>query len=141
MSIRYETGAPTTLATAQISALGNGTGATGSAFPNGGSANLWLRGDWQFSGQFGTTPLSGSAIELYILPTIDGTTFAEGNSAIHPPGLFAGAFTIRAVTTLQILSLTGITLPPVNFMPLLVNRGGQTFSGNNFLSLIPSRYQ
>lgn len=141
MAIRQETGAPVTLATAQISALGNGTGATGSAYDNGASANLWIKADFQFSGRGAATWQSGSALELYILPSVDGTNFADGNSAIFPPGLFAGAFTVRAVTTDQVLMITGVPLPPTKFMPLLVNRAGATISATPTLSMIPSRYQ
>lgn len=141
MSIRQETGALSVLATAQISALGNGTGASASAFPNGASANLWIKGGFLFSGQFGAAPNSGSALELYLMPSYDGTNYADGNSAIFPMNHYAGAFVVRNVTTLQILSIDDVPLPPVNFLPLLVNKAGQTLSGNNFLAMLPSRYQ
>lgn len=141
MSIRQETGAPVTLATAQISGLNNLTGATASAFDNGISAALWLKADWQFSGQLATTPNSGSALDLYLLPSVDGTNFADGNSAIFPPGLYVGSFIVRNVTTVQVLALTGVPLPPTKFMPLLVNKAGTVISASPTLSMIPSRYQ
>ena len=141
MSIRQETGALTVIGTAQISALGNGTGASASAFPNGTSANLWIKGGFLFSGQFGVAPNSGSGLELYLIPSYDGTNYADGNSAIFPLAHYKGTFIARNVTTLQILSLDDVPLPPVNFLALLVNKGGQTLSGNNFLAFTPIRYQ
>lgn len=144
MSIRQETGAYTVLATAQISALGNGTGATSIAFDNGASANLWIKAGFVFSGQFGAAPNSGSGLELYLLPGYNAgasTAFSDGNSAIFPPTHYAGTFIVRAVTTQQVLGLDGVDLPPVPFMALLVNKAGQSLSGNNFLAMLPSRYQ
>lgn len=144
MAIRQDTGAYTGIASAQISALGNGTGATAAAFDNGTSANLWIKAGFVFSGQFGAAPNSGSALELYLLPGYNAgatTAFSDGNSAIFPNTHYAGSFVIRNVTTQQILSIDNVNLPPVPFMALLVNKGGQTLSGNNFLSMLPSRYQ
>lgn len=144
MSIRQETGAPTLLGSAQFSALGNGTGATASAYDNGASANLWIKADFQFSGVMAATPNSGSALDLYLLPSIDGTNFADGNSAIFPPSLYVGSFIVRNVTTNQVLVLTGVPIPPTKIMPLLVNKAGAAISANttaSTLTIFPSRYQ
>ena len=144
MSIRQETGAYQVLATAQISALGNGTGATASAFDNGTSANLFIKAGFVFSSLFGAAPNSGSALELYLLAGYNAgatTAFSDGNSAIFPPTQYAGSFIVRNVTTQQVLSLDDIPLPPVPFMALLVNKAGQTLSGDNFLAMRPSRFQ
>ena len=144
MSIRQETGAYTGIASAQISALGNGTGATAVAYDNGTSANLYINAGFVFSGQFGAAPNSGSALELYLLPGYNAgasTAFSDGNSAIFPPTHYAGSFIVRNVTTVQILGIDNVPLPPVPFMALLVNRAGQTLSGANFLAMKPSRFQ
>src|SRR5690606_17933112 len=85
-----------------------------SALGQYGLFELMVRGASSFT--------AGGYVELYLIPSADGTNYTDGDDSVAPPGhALAGIFQVRAVSTQQRLALWGIVLPPVKFMPLLVN--------------------
>ena len=77
---------------------------------------------------FGTAPTAGTVVEVYIIPAVDGTNYADGSSSILPQAaLFVGGFVVRNVNTAQKLALRGVPLPPGLFKYLIQNTTNQAF--------------
>lgn len=93
------------------------------------STNGWLFSDWEFVCTSVAFTGADSAIELYIVPAVDGTNYPdwagdgttdEQEQNVH----FVGAFTTSGSTAAQRLTLRGIELPPGKFKVGVRNRGG-----------------
>lgn len=147
-SIRYEAGSVVSLMTTELNSLANnGRAIATSAYAN--NTNLYLFGFFELFVDYGTAPTAGSLVELYLIPTVDGTNYADASSAIDPPyTTYAGSFPVRAITTDQRITLGGpgmpalVPLPPVAFKAFIYNKTGQSFSSSaNTLKMIPYRYQ
>ena len=92
------------------------------------STYLDLFDDLQLNVTFGTAPTAGTVIELYLLPSVDASTYPDGSSTITPQAaLFVGGFAVRAVTTAQVLVVRGIALPPTTFKYLVQNTTNRAF--------------
>lgn len=116
--------------TTELNSLGATTGkAISSAFDN--SSNLDLFADFELLVTFGTAPTANTVVELYIVPTIDGTNYADGSTSVLPQAsLYVGGFVVRNVTA-QRMVLRGISLPPGLFKMLVQNTTNQAFPGTN----------
>lgn len=89
--------------------------------------------DVELNVTYGTNPSAGGYVALYLLPSLDGTNFADGAAATAPQkALLIGVFELRASTSAQRLALTRIPLPPRKFELLVDNQAGQAMaaSGN-----------
>lgn len=92
---------------------------------------------------FGTAPTAGSIIELYLLPSHDGTNYPDGSDTIIPASnLLVGFFVLKNQTAAQRLISRGINnehvvLPPTKFRCLIWNQAGQTLSANWDLHILP----
>lgn len=147
-SVKYEQAAITTLMTTELNSLANNAKALGTTvYANG--TNQYLFGYFELVVDYGTSPTAGSLIELYIIPTVDGTNYVDGDASNDPAyNLFAGGFAVRATTNPMRLAVGGpggsglVALPPTSFKALLWNKTGQAFAASaNTLKMIPYRYQ
>lgn len=74
--------------------------------------NLDLYVDFLLTVTFGTAPTAGKTVDLYLIPSPDGTTYADGGGAVAPASaLKVGSFQVRAVTTAQEMALFNILIP------------------------------
>lgn len=94
-----------------------------------------LYADLELVVTFGVAPTASTLVELYFIRRIDGTNpedYTRGASAAGPPNGFEGGFPVRAVTSAQRIILPKVQLPPLDFIPILINKTGQAFaaSGN-----------
>lgn len=125
-----------TIATAlstEFNSLANGSStAASSAIDNSSVLDVWA--DLELNlGTFGSTPSAGAYIEVYLIPSVDGTNYADGSASVAPAAeLFVGAFSVRAATAAQRLALRGVSFPPGLFKLLCINKTGQALnaSGN-----------
>lgn len=147
-SIRYEVASIVTLLDTELNSLANnGRAIDASSYAN--QTNLFLFGYFELNVTFGTAPTAGNLIELYLVPAPDGTNYDDGSSSIDPAyTTYAGGFPVRAVTTAQKIPLGGpglpalISLPPLPFKALIINKSGQAFpSSGSTLKMVPYRYQ
>jgi hypothetical protein len=124
----------TSLATTELNSLANGSSALGVEYDN--ATNLYLFGLFELTVTFGTSPTAGKTVDLYVIPTTDGTNYSTtvtGASGYGQSTSYVGSFPLQAVTTLQRLNLGGIGargtlyLPPVKWKALLINNSGQAF--------------
>lgn len=88
--------------------------------------------DWELQVRGAVAFTAGEFVELYFIPALDGTNFADGSDTIDPqPELLAHTFTVRAVSTQQRLGVTGLPAPLVPFKPLVINQTGQAFTNTD----------
>ena len=133
-----------TLLTTALDSLANAAiSAASTAFANSGSANRHLFGTFELVVSFGTAPSAGKTVDLYLLPTLDGTNFVDGGGSAAPGGAsYVGSFVVRGVTGAQRLALPNLPLPATDFKALLINNAGQTFAASgNTLKLVAHSYE
>jgi hypothetical protein len=101
------------------------------------SSNLDLYMDLQLEIKYtSSTPTVGITVaEVYLIPQVDGTNYAEGASGVTPQAaLLVAAFETRNPSTsnFEYLDAPGVPMPVGNFKLLLVNKSGKTLasSGN-----------
>lgn len=125
-------GSVQTLLTTDLNALASGAkSAASTAFDNANASNRHLFGTFELYVTYGTAPTAGRTVDLYLLPTVDGTNYADGSASVDPASnLYAGSFVLRNVNTAQRLVLAFVELPPTLFKAMVINRGGQAFSAS-----------
>lgn len=117
----------TTAMSTELNSLGATTGkAISSAIDN--STDLDLFDDLELAVTFASAPTVGTVVECYLVPSIDGSNYADGSSTVLPQSaLYVGGFVVRAVTSAQKMVLRGIGLPPGLFKYLVQNTTNQAF--------------
>ena len=116
------------LATTELNSLANNARAEGVIFDN--TVNRYLFADVELAVQFTVAPTSTGdlAIQLYMVPSIDGTNYADGgvNTA---PGVesFVTNFVLKSSTNAQRIPALRIPLDPFKYKPIIVNLSGQAF--------------
>ncbi len=115
--------------------LANGSRKLGSEINNASALNQYGVFELQVRGASSFT--AGGYVELYLIPSVDGTNYADGDDSTDPPSsCLAGIFPLRAVNTQQRLTLWGVVLPPLKFKPLIINRGSQPFTNTDGENLL-----
>lgn len=116
-----------TVMSTDLNSLAATTGkAISAAIDNG--TDLDLFDDLELAVTFGSAPIAGTLIEVYLLPAADGSNYPDGSTSVTPQAsLYAGGFVVRAVTTAQVLVLRGVALPPGLFKYLVQNTTSQAF--------------
>ena len=144
--IKLKAGAsPTSLLTTGLDSLADGSRALSADYDS--SSELDSRADIELAVAYtSSAPSAGARVaDLYLLPSIDGTHYAEGGSSLTPQGaLFIGAFESRngSTSSVEYLVLPGIEIPPGHMKFLLVNKSGKSYkSSGNTLKIRPWRHQ
>lgn len=143
-SAKYETGTLTTMLSTELNSLASNSRAISTTpFDNGDTANLYFSAYFEAVLDYASAPTADLPFDVYIVPAIDGTNYANGDASIAPPGtLFAGSFALRAVNTAQRLVFGPVTLPPETFHVVVHNRGGQALDASgNTIKMLPVRQQ
>jgi hypothetical protein len=101
------------------------------------SSNLDLYMDLELAVQYtSSAPTAGQKVaEVYLVPTTDGTNYAEGSTSITPQqALLVATFESRngSTSAVERLASLGIPIPVGSFKLELVNTSGKTYasSGN-----------
>ncbi len=108
-----------------LNALANGAGVLGTVAVIDNTSNLDLWADFQLDVDFVSSPTADTTVDLFLLPSLDGTNYATAGGRLVP--YYVGGFMMTATTAAQIASLTRIPLIPGKFKPYLVNNSGQAF--------------
>jgi hypothetical protein len=101
---------------------------------NGGNAaeNFWA--SFELKCGFGSASgIVGKTVDLYLVPALDGTNFADVDTSAPtmPLNNYVGSFTIvMNQTSVQRLTLIGVPVQPLLYKGYLVNNSGQTLSAN-----------
>lgn len=118
--------ATTSLMSTELNSLANAGTALGSTVLDN-STGLYLFLNAQLNVTFGSAPTAGNTVDLYLVPSLDGTNYSD--TATTPNQLYAGSFPLRAVTTAQkvIMLPAGVMLGPFKYKPFIVNNSGVAF--------------
>lgn len=120
--------------TTELNSLASAANKLSAAFSNDATGELYPYADFEFYvAAQGSARSAGARIDLYILPTMDGTNYSYGDDSTDAsPTTYVGSFLLDAATTARYVYLTGILLPPADFKVLIDNQTGQAFasSGN-----------
>lgn len=120
-----------------LSGLSNNVSILSSAIDN--RSNRHMFSDWMLTVTYNTSPATNGRCTLYLVPSVDGTNYADCVAGSEPVNLFAGVFPLRAVSTAQVLTARRVLLPPALFKVALKNESGSamaTGSGTNTLQYI-----
>lgn len=120
----------TTVMSTELNALGASTGkAISSAIDNSDPmAALDLFDNLELAVDFVTAPTAGTVIEVYLLPSVDGSNYPDGSTSILPQAsLYVGGFVVRNDAAAQRMVLRGIPLPPGLFKYVVQNTTNQAF--------------
>jgi hypothetical protein len=142
-SIKLEAyGSSANALTTELDALANGSYTNGSAAIDN-TSNLYLLEDLELTVTFGSSPTDKAPVEVYLLPSIDGTNYADGSSSVTPArSLFVGSFLVRNTTSAQRLLLRGVPLPPGKYKYMVKNGTGQAFpASGSVIKRIPYNHQ
>lgn len=142
-SIKLEYGSLTTALSTELNSLADDANAISAAWDN--ETDGWIFADVEFSiGDTGYAIGTDPKIYLYLLESMDGTNYEDGNASIDPPETnLVGVFNLRpSVTSAQRHSLKRIHLVPRKYKWLVINRVGQALSStDNQLKFLPYRYK
>ena len=123
----------TTVLSTELNAMAASTGkAISAAIDNSNPDPTTYQGDLfadlELAVDFVTAPTAGTVIELYLLPSIDGTVYPDGSTTITPQSsLYVGGFAVRNTTAAQVMVLRGVALPPGKYKYLAQNTTNQAF--------------
>ena len=123
----------TTVLSTELNAMAATTGkAISAAIDNSNPDPTTYQGDLfadlELAVDFVTAPTAGTVIELYLLPSIDGTVYPDGSTSILPQSsLYVGGFAVRNTTAAQVMVLRGVALPPGSYKYLVQNTTNQAF--------------
>jgi len=120
-------GSLTTALSTELNSLANGayTAASGAISNSAGS----LYGGFRLGVTFGTAPSAGGWVGVYLLTQYDGSNYADGGASpsIPQPELLVASFTLRSVTTAQLLDSPRVAVPPGSWKLVAFNGSGQAF--------------
>jgi hypothetical protein len=72
---------------------------------------------------------SGATVDVYLLPSVDGTNYCYGADATDPPeSAYVGSFVLDAATTARYVTLHNLPIPPLKFKLLVINNTGQALA-------------
>jgi len=117
-----------------LTSLAAGSAALTSSPGIDNTSRLDFWADFELVIYFGSAPTAGQTVDLYLLPAMDGSNYADGTAGSSPVTAqvhFIGSFAVRAITTVQRLVLRGIPLPPTKMNVQLVNNTSQAFAGQS----------
>lgn len=144
--LKLQTGVSlTTLLSSGLNSLADGARAISGAIDNSTDLNLLL--DLELAVAYtSTTPTAGNIVaEVYLVPTLDGTNYAEGSSSVTPQSaLLVAALETRnpSASAVERLVAQGIPIPLGSFKLLIVNKAGRAFHASlNTLKYRTYKYQ
>ena len=111
---------------------------------SGGNAAEMFYGDFELNGGFGSAPAVGAQINLYLVPALDGTNYADVDTTNHnmPPECFVGSFIVnKAQTVAQRMVIMGVPLRPDLYKAYIDNQSAQTLSSTWTLKSVASEDQ
>jgi hypothetical protein len=90
---------------------------------------------------FGSAPSAHQPLDLYLVPTLDGTNAADVTSSIPEATYYVGSFLTLNSSSAKRFCLLNIPLQPLLYTVYLVNNTGQTLSANWGLRVVTSQDQ
>lgn len=113
---------------------GTRTQASGNLINNGASGGPFLYGTFELVGAptaaWGAAVTNQAAVDLYLVPSMDGTNFAHASTSGLPPSAYRGSFVshVSGNVARQRMTIEGVPLMPMAYQAWLHNQGGQTLA-------------
>ena len=131
-------GSIATLSSTGLNSLASGSLVVASAYSSGGG---YLLAEVELVVTFGTNPSANSGVSIWWLMAPDATNYEDGGTSLTParaPDVF---LPVRAVTTLQRITVR-CSIPPGTFTPLIKNDNtSQSFASSaNSVKILPYTY-
>lgn len=121
-----------------LKALANDARKLGAEVDNATARNMYA--DFELLCRFGSAPNVGGHAGLYLIQSVDGTNYADGDDSIVPPATAqVGTFPVRAVTDAQRVVLRRVLLPATKFKPLIINKSGQAMTNTDAENVLTMR--
>jgi len=131
---------PTTYETTDLNSLADGGNVLGDVISNDAAGELYMFADVELYLATTTSRGTDARVELYLLPTVDGSNYAYGGASLDPANnTHVGDFQLDAsATAARYVVLRNILLPPEDFRFLIINEIGVAFasSGNTLKYLL-----
>ena len=111
------------------SALANTGNQVGAALNPSG----YIYSAWEFNTSFHVSPTTNGSVDLYLIPAVDGTNYANGAEAVTPPATaFVGSFPLypNANSGMRI-PIINVPISPLLIKPAIKNSSGQTIPANS----------
>lgn len=109
---------------------------------SGGNAAQTIWCNFQLSAGMSIAASTGTAVaELYLVPALDGTNYADINQACNfvQGNLFRGTFyAVLSQNSAQVLVLEGIPVQPLLYKVYMINKNTGTLSANWGLKVVPA---
>ncbi len=119
--------AASNILTTELNSLADGGNKLSAAFDN--SADLFVFEDVEVLVKSVTTPAADAHAKLYILPSVDGTNYADGTDSIDPADSNeVYTVLVRAAAADQYHTFRGIILPPGLYKYLFMSEIGVTMA-------------
>lgn len=117
------------LALSVTTALANNGRQLGEAITPSG----YIYSAYMFESKYHVAPDANASVELFALPAVNGSTYADGNAGVEPPiNTLIGVFPVYGLANSgQVAVLTNIPTVPFPFKPLIKNRTGQTIPASS----------
>jgi hypothetical protein len=123
LAIRGDGTAPT------LKNLASGANKIGNEIDLTGASDRQIYAVWQLRVRGATAFVAGEVVELYFVPSPDGTNYTDGGDSVNPQkALLAFVFETRAVSTQLVLATPALVLPPVKFKPLVIKTTARGFT-------------
>lgn len=129
----------TDVLTTELNGLTSTSGtAVGPVFDNTAAGTFYMFADLLLDVTFGSAPVAGEMVDVYAVPALDGTNYADGSSTVFPDASLVASIPVRAVTTQQRIWHRQVILPPAKVKFIAVNRTSQSFpASGSKLSILP----
>jgi hypothetical protein len=119
-----------TVFSTELNAIANNTRVLSDPLDN--TFDLDVYADFELLVKYNVVPPVGAKIaEIFIIPTVDGSNYAEGSVSVQPQKyLIIGAYESvnPSISNFERLMLTNIVIPPRSFKILLRNTSGVDYA-------------
>lgn len=142
-TIKELAGTPQTLE-ANGGSISNGAAGNANDAALDNTTELAFAYDFELNAGFGSSVTSGEDIDLYLVPKLDGTNYADKDTStpLFQPSHYAGKFiTPNTGTTARRMTIEDVDVGPYVYDAWLVNLSGQTVSTGWTLKAFPVKAQ
>lgn len=133
MPVSDQWGTPEAIATTlstELNSLGNGSySAASSAITNSSGLYKYISLELVLAS---LTPSGAPYVEVYLVPTIDGTNYVDGGGAVAPPAeSLLATFSLSTSTGAKRRAVANLLIPPYDFKLVLRNMSGVSLAANS----------
>ncbi len=112
-----------------LKAMANAAVVLGNEIDNSGATSyMYMHLDFLF--RMATAPVAGTTFDVYLIPAVDGTNYADSAAPIPAPQ-FLVSLPSRNVNTAQRVSFLHLTIPRLKFKLAIVNSTAQSTTNTN----------